>query len=264
MVNVYEENLTYLNYMGYTKDEIDEIMSTFKFENAFVYNFIDILDEFDIEHFKLYDMVFSDTLNQSVFVYSIECNYEQFAFMSPLVEIPDNQDPLEVRFAIFLTEDIIENELFYKHVLGHELAHIDFYDLPEYDDHECQNRYPIIESYCDIKSLDLVETDEDKYEILNLLMESIKSEDMYYDVVSLREYEIRTKFMRLAIKGKLNAEMVGKYIKDNYIRHMEYLSENMKKYDEFKKSKLNIDELSFKAFCYQEQMERDRLNKYFI
>lgn len=264
MVNVYEENLTYLNYMGYTKDEIDEIMSTFKFENAFVYNFIDILDEFDIDGFKLHDMVFSDTLNQSVFVYSIECNYGQFAFMSPLVEIPDNQDALEVRFAIFLTEDIIENELFYKHVLGHELAHIDFYDLPEYDDHECQDRYPIIESYCDIKSLDLVETDEDKYEILNLLMESIKSEDMYYDVVSLREYEIRTKFMRLAIKGKLNSEMVGKYIKDNYTRHMEFLSENMKKYDEFKKNKLNIDNLSFKAFCYQEQMERDKLNKYFI
>ena len=47
MVNVYEENLTYLNYMGYTNDEIGDIMSTFKFKNAYVYNFIDILDEFD-------------------------------------------------------------------------------------------------------------------------------------------------------------------------------------------------------------------------
>lgn len=267
MINIYEENINYLRDLC-DDEELNQVMESAKFPNSFIYNFWEVIDDFNIMSFELYEEMYSDVLGKNVLIYKIQHSNADIAFLTQLFDVPDVPDCFETRFAMFISEEMTEDEIFYKHVVGHEIAHLDFFDLPEFDDHEFQERYPFIEAYCDLKSLEIMnkDNDTDKYYALVRMMDNIKENVGEYmdDVDTIREYEIRSKFMRLAIKGKLTSKMVANYINKNYIRHMEYLSNNVVRYEKFSKTKFKAIDLTWEAFCYQERMERCIRESYYI
>lgn len=265
MMNIYEENVNYLRDLC-DDEELNQVIESAKFPDAFIYNYYEVIDDFNIVGCELYEEIYSDVLENTVLVYKIKHLYSDMAFLVQVFDVPDVPNCFETRFVMFISEEMVEDKIFYKHVVGHEIAHLDFYHLPEFDEHEYQERYPFIETYCDLKALENIDNKTDKYHILQKLMETMKDvdENILDEIDAEREYEIRTKFMRLAIKGKITSEMVANYINRNYIRHMEYLSKAAKEYEEFEEKRFKSIDLSFEAFCYQNRIERRLLNKYYI
>ena len=231
MVNIRKENIDYLR----KECEIDEsdiniILSSAPFSNSYLYDFYDVIYEFEIDEYELYEVRYNETIKQDVFIFKIDCVDIESAFMTQVFNIPGLDNWTDVKFAVFISLEIMEDELKYNYMLGHELAHIDFYNLPRFDDHLLQERYSIIEAYCDVKSLENI-TDKDtrmkSFEFMVNQFEDYPTD--CYDLI--REREIRVMFARLFLKGKISSETIHSYICENYLKHMFYLSDQQKKYE---------------------------------
>jgi hypothetical protein len=180
--------------------------------------------------------------------------------VSQVYNIP-GRDMTDVEFAIFISEQfLINNEVAFNCILGHELAHIDFYNIPKYDDMlVVQERYPFIEIYCDIKGFEFINDKE-------LIRNNIHTIKKQIGIVKTRENELRFTFIRLFLKGLVDSEFVRMYIEKNYLNHMEYSEKVVKHYKNVvcsyridKRSRWSKDiELKFAEYCLR------LLNKYIV
>lgn len=224
MVNIVERNMDMLNYEVENKELIDKIVKNIICPNGLLNNFDELIYEACIEHYRLYTEVYSDSINRNVLVYLIE-DEDDIAFMSQAYNIP-GRDVSDVEFVIFISEHfLIDNEVAFNCILGHELAHIDFYNLPKYNSHGAQNRYPFIEVYCDIKGFEFV-NDKDA------IKDNIQTIKKQIGIAKLREIELRFTFIRLFLKGLVDSEFIRLYIEKNYLKHMDYLEKVVEHHDE--------------------------------
>ena len=223
MVDIVERNIDMLNYGVMNEDIINKIVENIICPNGLLNDFNDLIYEVGTEHYSMYKEVYSDSINRNVLVYLIE-DVDDVAFMSQVFSIP-GRDMTDVEFVIFISEHfLIDNEVVFNCILGHELAHIDFYNLPKYNSHNAQNRYPFIEIYCDIKGFEFV---NDKDVIRNNI-QIIKKQ---IGIAKTRENELRFTFIRLFLKGLADSEFVRMYIEKNYLNHMEYLEKVVEFYE---------------------------------
>lgn len=223
MVNIVERNIDMLNYEVMDKNITDKIVENIICPNGLLNNFNELIYEIGTEHYRLYKEIYSDSINRNAFVYLIE-DEDDIAFVSQVYNIP-GRDITDVEFAIFISEHfLIDNEVAFNCILGHELAHIDFYNLPKYNSHGAQDRYPFIEIYCDIKGFEFV---NDKDAIRNNI-QTIKKQ---IGVSKVRENQLRFTFIRLFLKGLVDSKFVSMYIEKNYLNHMEYLEKVVEVYE---------------------------------
>lgn len=223
MVDIVERNIDMLNYEVENKELIDKIVKNILCPNGLLNDFNELIYEMGTEHYRMYKEVYSDSINRNAFVYLIE-DEDDIACMSQVYNIP-GRDMTDVEFVIFISEHfLIDNEVTFNCILGHELAHIDFYNLPKYNSHGAQDRYPFIEIYCDIKGFEFV---NDKDAIRNNI-QTIKKQ---IGVSKVRENELRFTFIRLFLKGLADSEFVRMYIEKNYLNHMEYLEKVVEFYE---------------------------------
>ena len=259
MINVYEENLEYLKDVCY-EDEVNQVLDSLIIKNSFVYKFDDLIYEFDIDNYVLYDIIKIKGYDKPVYIYSVDCYGEEFACLSQSFYIPHVIDDLDVHFVAFISCDIIEDELKYKYVLGHELSHIDFLHLDKYDNHTFQKRYHLIEAYCDVKSLSLFLDGEEKQkayvDMINDNKVDVNSRNCIYNI---KERLIRTRMMKLYMKGKINVGMLYKYIINNYERHMNEYERFALEYSDLLNNIPNIEFDSFeKKYMFDEFIDKKR------
>ena len=223
MVDIIERNMMLLNYEVKDKDLIDKIVKNIICPNGLLNDFDELVYEAGTEHYSFYMEVYSDSINRNVLVYLVE-DEDDIAFMSQAYNIP-NRDKSDVEFVIFISEHfLIDNEIAFKCILGHELAHIDFYNLPKYNSHSVQNRYPFIEIYCDIKGFEFVNDKDAIRKNFQIIKKQI-------GIARTREIELRFTFIRLFLKGLVDSEFVRMYIEKNYLNHMEYLEKVIEFHD---------------------------------
>lgn len=230
MLNVYEDNLEYLKDVCYDY-EIEQVLDSLIIKNSYVYKFIDLIYDFDIDEYVLYDIVKIKGYDKPVYVYSVDCYDNELACLVQSFYIPHIVNDLDVHFVAFISNEIIEDELQYRYILGHELAHIDFLHLDKYEDHAFQERFHLIEAYCDIKSLDSIK-DIKTEAYVNMMKEQEIDENMYNYFYSVKERLVRRRLLRLYMKGKLTVEMLYNYIIHNYDRHMKQYEQYVLEYSE--------------------------------
>lgn len=224
MVNIVERNMDMLNYEVENKELRDKIVENIICPNGLLNDFNELTYEACTEHYRLYKEIYSDSINRNVLVYLIE-DEDDIAFMSQAYNIP-GRDVSDVEFVIFISEHfLIDNEVAFNCILGHELAHIDFYNLPKYNSHGAQDRYPFIEVYCDIKGFEFV-NDKDA------IKDNIQTIKKQIGIAKLREIELRFTFIRLFLKGLVDSEFIRLYIEKNYLKHMDYLEKVVEHHDE--------------------------------
>lgn len=224
MVNIVERNMDMLNYEVVNEDIINKIVENIICPNGLLNDFNELIYEAGTEHYRFYMEIYVESINRNVLVYLIE-DVDDIAFMSQSYNIP-NRDITDVEFVIFISEHfLIDNETAFKCILGHELAHVDFYNLPKYNSHGAQDRYPFIEIYCDIKGLEFVNNKEAIRNNMQIIKRQI-------GVYKTREIELRFIFIRLYLKGLVNSDTIRMYIEKNYLQHMQYLEKVMEHHDE--------------------------------
>lgn len=259
MVNIVKRNMDALNYGVMNENTINKIVENIICPNGLLNDFNDLIYEVGTEHYRMYKEVYVDSINRNALVYLIE-DEDDIAFMSQVYNIP-GRDMTDVEFAVFISEHfLIDNEVAFNCILGHELAHIDFYNLPKYNDLlTVQERYPFIEIYCDIKGFEFI---NDK-EIIRNNIYIIKKQ---IGIAKTRENELRFTFIRLFLKGLVDSEFVRMYIEKNYSNHMEYTEKVVKKYENVicnyrinERNRWSKDiELKFAEYC------RRLLTKYIV
>lgn len=249
MVDIVERNMDMLKYEVVNEELVDKIAKNIICPNGLLNDFNELIYEAGTEHYRLYKEVYSSSINKNVFVYLIE-DEDDIAFMSQVYNVP-GRDITDVEFAIFISEHfLIDNEVAFNCILGHELAHIDFYNLPKYNSLGAQERYPFIEIYCDIKGFEFV---NDRDAIIN----NIRTIKKQIGIAKTRENELRFTFIRLFLKGLVDSEFVRMYIEKNYLNHMEYLEKVMEFYDNViynyknneRKRFSKDNELKFAEYC---------------
>lgn len=224
MVDIVERNTDMLNYEVKDNVLINKILKNIICPNGLLNDFNELVYEVGTEHYRLYTEVYSASINRNVLVYLIE-DEDNVACMSQVYNIP-KRDVFDVEFVIFISEHfLIDNEVAFKCILGHELAHIDFYNLPKYNSHGAQNRYPFIEIYCDIKGFEYI---NDK----KAIKDNIQIIKRQIGIAKTRENELRFTFIRLFLKGLVDSEFIRIYIEKNYLQHMQYLEKVVEFHDE--------------------------------
>lgn len=248
----------------------DIIINSAAFPESYLYAFDDIEFEFDIHDYSLHDVIYDERINQDIYIYETLVDEIKDGFMAQAFNIREIDSQLTARFCVFLSEDVVENKLLYKYMLGHELAHIDLFDLPKYDKHYNQYRYVITEAYCDVKSLENITDLNERQEVYEMIMEDIKSIGEIDEVRNIRESEIRRSLMREFMKGRVTSKDIYQYVIDNYKRHMEYLDKVKDEHDKLLEHYLFRDELPFTDYESQEAYDlkgdiaRGLLDRFYI
>ena len=223
MVNIVERNNDMLVYSIGNEETVEEIKRNIICPNGLLNDFEELIYEAATEHYRLYTEVYNETIKRNVLIYLIE-DEDDMAFISQAYNIPGRK-MTDVEFVIFISEHfLLDNEVAFKCILGHELAHIDFYNLPKYNSHGAQDRYPFIEIYCDLKGYELVNDKnsiKDNVQIIKKQIGNFKN----------REIELRHTFIRLFLNGTVDSEFVKKYIEKNYLNHMNYLEKVVEYHD---------------------------------
>lgn len=224
MVDIVERNMDMLNYEVMNEEIINKIVENIICPNGLLNDFNELIYEAGTEHYRLYKEVYSSSINKNALVYLIE-DEDDIAFMSQVYNIP-GRDMTDVEFVIFISEHfLIDNEVAFNCILGHELAHIDFYNLPKYNSHGAQDRYPFIEIYCDIKGFEFVNNKDD-------IRDNVQTIKKQIGIAKTREIELRYTFIRLFLKGLVDSEFIRMYIEKNYLSHMSYLEKVVEYHDD--------------------------------
>jgi hypothetical protein len=248
----------------------DLIIDSAAFPESYLYSFDDIEYEFDIIDYSLHDKIYDERIKQDIYVYETIVDEIKDGFMAQTYNIREVGNPLTVRFCVFLSDDVVEDKILYKYMLGHELAHIDLFDLPKYDKHYNQYRYVITEAYCDVKSLEGMEDLEERQAVYDMIMEDISSIGEIDEVRNIRESEIRRCLMREFMKGRITSKDIYKYIIDNYDRHMKYLDDVKDEHMKLMEHYLFKDELPFAgnesqaAYDLKGKIARELLDRFYI
>lgn len=248
----------------------DLIIDSAAFPESYLYSFDDIEYEFDIIDYSLHDKIYDERIKQDIYVYETIVDEIKDGFMAQTYNIREIDNPLTVRFCVFLSDDVVEDKVLYKYMLGHELAHIDLFDLPKYDKHYNQYRYVITEAYCDVKSLEGMKDLEERQAVYDIIMEDIKSIGDIDDVRNKRESEIRRSLMREFMKGRITSKDIYEYIIDNYDRHMKYLDDVKDEHTKLMEHYLFKDELPFagnesqEAYDLKGKIARELLDRFYI
>lgn len=260
------------NGISYEDEDMvcESILDSAPFPESYLYTFDDIEYEFDIHDYKLHDKIYDTRLQQYIYVYETLVDEKKDGFMAQTFNIREVYGQLQVRFCVFLSEDIVENKALYDFMLGHELAHIDLFDLPKYDNHYNQYRYVLTEAYCDVKSLENITDLNERREACGMILSEIRSIGKIDEVRNIRESEIRTSLIRGFMKGKIASKDIYKYIKENYDKHMLYLDEVKDKHTKLMDHYLFKDELPFQcdesqeAYDLKGEIARGLLDRFYI
>ena len=224
MIDICERNNDMLVYSIGNEETVEEIKRNIICPNGLLHDFKELIYEVCTEHYRLYTEAYNETIKRNVLVYLIE-DEDDLAFMSQVYNIPGRKIT-DVEFVIFISERfLLDNEIIFKCILGHELAHVDFYNLPKYNSHGAQDRYPFIEIYCDLKGYELVNNSQ-------AIRENVKTIKRQIGINNKREIELRFTFLRLFLKRIVDSRMLYKYIERNYLRHMEKLESIVEFHDE--------------------------------
>ena len=270
MIDVYERNMDYLCGMELSSCEIEEITANIIFNEFMLYDFKDLMFEEDITDYEISEIIYHKESKQFVNVYVFDADYYD-AFVFQAYNIP-GRNYTDVGACIMISKAFCAlNNVVYKAVLGHELAHLDHEakQFKKFDDSQLQMRYSLIEVYCDIKGFELLcntqEIEENLSDIIDTICPNYRTLDTFFDSPKIREIELRKTFMRLYIKGKINSETIANYIDKNYLKHMYFINKNAAYYDYLAYEKYNdkskwskTARVRFMDYSYKV------VNKYFI
>ena len=234
-IDITNKNLWYLQDIGYNLSEINKIIESAPFPNQFIYDFNEVAGSWGSwGSVKFKYRTYNDTIKQYIYIYELD-DIEGYGCVSQVFDIPEENNELNTRLAIGLSYDVFKDDCKLKYTLGHEIAHIDLFHLPEYTNHPYQMRYSLIEAYCDVKAIESIEDREEQVKAFRYIKDYLLSlTDGAYD--TRRENEIRFACVRLYLKGKLTSKMLYDYIITHYEQHMQLLDRNMEKW-------LELDEL---------------------
>ena len=263
MVIMHEENIDYLKRLQVNEEDIEIIMDNIIFKEERIFDFRENIFNNDVQDYELFEIIYHKKSKQFVNVY-IENSEEYDAFEFQAYNIPGRKFT-DVGICIMISRKFYDTDktLFYA-VLGHELAHIDFSNLVKFNDHSFQNRYSILEAYCDIKGVEMFCNKEDVKKSLQIIIESICPPEQITNKSISREIEIRKMLLRLYLKGKINSEIIAVYINNNYLKHMLFIEHNDDRYYELY-SKFNDTSKWSKDARRRLMYYKDyTVNKYFI
>ena len=262
MIDMNERNYDYLKGMNVSESDIEIIMSNIPIKGGKIFDFKEITFDGEIKDYKLSKIIYHDNTKQSINVYLIDMDYfEAFEFQG--YNVP-GRNFTDVVTCIMISKKFYElGETVFYAVLGHEIAHLDFENLPKFNDHVYQTRYSIIEVYCDIKGVEMFCNRKEVEKSLSKIINTICPSNYKRNKGEAREVELRKKFLRLYVQGKINSKMIGEYINKNYLNHMNYIEQNDDKFlevcDKFS-TKCNSRDARNRLIEYKDFL----LNKYFI
>ena len=195
--NIREENIKIMKECLVKRRCIDDILNNLVCPEDYVIDFEAITWRFgDME---LYKEVYHENLNSIVKIYLVEgydvaCGCQMYNIKGKPYS--------HVEYNVFVSKDIIEDKDIFEFILEHELAHFDLAKLPKLKGDE---RNPIKEVYCDIKSLEILSGRiEIIEEIKNNLIETMKPKFKDPD----EEFYLRVSSIEKFLKGEINSEMI--------------------------------------------------------
>lgn len=263
MVNMYERNMDYLKRLNVSEDDINTIMNNIIFKEEKIFDFKVSMFENEVYSYELFEVIYHEGSKQFINIY-IENSLEFDAFEFQSYNIPGRKFT-DVGMCVVISKKFYNtNKTLFYAVLGHEIAHMDFSNLVKFNDHSYQNRYSILEAYCDVKGLEMFCNKEDVKKSLDVIINSIYPLERIPNKLIGRELEIRKSMIRLYLKGKINSETIANYINNNYLNHMLFIEHNDEKNYEVYSKFNNISKWSKNARRRLTSYRDYIANKYFI
>lgn len=195
--NIREENIKIMESCLVKRRYIDDILNNLVCTEDYVVDFEAVTWRFgDME---LYKEVYHENLNSIVKIYLVE-RYD-VACGCQIYNIK-GKPYSHVEYNVFISKDMLENKEVFKFILEHELAHFDLAKLPKLKGDE---RNPMKEAYCDIKSLEILSSKtEITEEIKNSLIETMRPKFKEPD----EEFYLRVSSIEKFLKSEINSEMI--------------------------------------------------------